>query len=373
MNTFNFDGIFCRRPTNGYPALSWATKRLALVAGQVLCFGGLMGGRITKDVTIEIRQLTHTEETRYSSLSLSADGSRLAFLAGPGTGESIHEEDAREIWLWTEDLGFRAITNSSASKPRSPVLSGGGYAIAFISLVDLTGDDPRHYEQVFLWKEKENRFLKITDNPTLRDEYGPPQINASGDKVAFVRFGPSAFAGEVQLWSEEDSQVRTLSTGMACSMTGEGDKLAFLDGPAPLRHLYIWSKDSIRGPLTTDSEGYISNITMSAAGTRISFRGGVGADDSRVFMWIEESGILLIAPGRDPVMSGDGWSILFKARGRAEILLWRDDMLLRIAEAGDNLAINGDGRRIAFTSDLDLTGENPSRWDQIFIADITTE
>lgn len=311
---------------------------------------------------IRITQITHTKGNAYTSLSLSSDGKRLAYAANHMASK---EGNATEIWLWDETYGFRQITNGDLSS--SPRLSADGRAIVFSSRANLTGENPKASQQIFLWKEGEG-FRQITENRSGREENGSPQIDAQGRAVAFVNVSQSAV---VLLWSEQESALRKISSGIACALSADSTKVAFLDGPPARRQIFLWSKEDFVAPISGPSEGNVSHLSMSADGTRIAFRGGFGAADSTAFLWTDGVGIKEIGPGRDPAISGDGRTIAFKPRSGADILLWTDaGPITRVTGSGRNVALSFDGRRIAFTSDLDLTGENPDRSEQIFLGEI---
>ncbi|HWQ68647.1 MAG TPA: CARDB domain-containing protein [Patescibacteria group bacterium] len=115
--------------------------------------------------------------------SISADGTRIAFYSNRNlTGENADVN--QEIFLWTASNGFTQLTDTAVKTNFAPSISADGTRIAFLSANDLVpgGNKDENFE-LFLWTDGTG-FTQLTD--TTEGSSGPPFIAPDGTRIAFI-------------------------------------------------------------------------------------------------------------------------------------------------------------------------------------------
>lgn len=286
-----------------------------------------------------------------SDPSINADGTRIAFvsshdLTGAGTA-GINGE----IFLFDTNTGaFTQITNTDGQPNSGPSINADGTRIAFVSFADLAPGDPGNDEddgsgngEIFLFDTITGAFTQITD--TMDDQNMAPSINADGTRIAFQSnarlTGGGGGTDNVFLF---DATTRALiripttddSDSFFPSISADGTRIAFesstdTTGENPEGNREIFVFDTITSAfiqITKTTEGFNSDASINADGTRITFGGSLFDTGTSTFIDI---------PG---------------------------------TTAADS-SINDDGTRIPFLSNRDLAPGDPGNADgntEIFLA-----
>jgi Tol biopolymer transport system component len=136
---------------------------------------------------VRIRQITPPTCGNNAAPSIDAIGNRIVFMSNCNlTGENSNGDF--QIFLWQEDRRpnpFLQITRGSGVS-LAPSISADGKRMAFVSDLDLTGENPGRVFQIFLWIEDRtpNAFVQITPRTTLGFS-AQPRISADGGRIAF--------------------------------------------------------------------------------------------------------------------------------------------------------------------------------------------
>lgn len=256
-----------------------------------------------------------------AQLSLSHDGDRVVFASSRNlTGGN--SDGNFEIFLFDARSGtITQVTHTSppvgeAADNSSPAISDDGRFIVFASSHDLTGNNPDGNSEVFLFDIAAGAFTQITS--AAGGITGGPTISAHSQYIAFV--------------SDRN-----------------------LTGNDPDGNLEIFRFNTSTRTLTqlTNTSGGINNQpSINGNGKRIAFSsdrdltGGNGDENAELFMFDATTGAftqVTNTTGISPVGS-------FNIEPR----------------------ISGNGQRIAFVSDRNLTGSNLDENPEIFLFDTST-
>jgi len=270
---------------------------------------------VQADQPFTIVQITPSSKTfGSSSPSINADGARIAFVSGSDlTG--ANPDHNPEIFLY--DTGaeqFSQITCSTQGQSGLPGINADGTRIVFLSRSDLTGDNPDGNWEIFLFDTQTTQLTQISVS-TECDNMAPA-ISANGTRIAF-RSTCAYFGGlgywEIFLYDTDTGQISQVS-----SISGESYAVS---APRP---------------------------AINADGTHVAYllselAGDNGEFDGEIYLFDTTTG--LAAPITPVVVSRSG---VF------------------------GLSINAAGTRVAFASWTDLTGGNPDGNMEIFLVDSTT-
>jgi Tol biopolymer transport system component len=383
--------------TNGY--------RRALTLLLILLSGVLM-------VPLTEAQFTHTQITfsnagENKNPSVSGDGTKIALISSSDlTGGNADGNE--EIFLWTAGLGFTQITNTNGGFNIDPAINSDGTKIAFRSNRDLTGGNAGLGEQIFLWTSGSG-FTQITF-PTPNNG-GPafPSINSDGTKVAFEATddytGGNADGNvEIFLWTA-GSGITQLTSSTGCSnaapaINSDGSRIAFSSecnltgGNADLNdEVVLWTSGSGFVQITSTTGGSNIEPSINSDGSQFAFRsnrdltGGNADANEEIFLWVSGSGFTQISSSTGgantfPSINGDGTKIAFNSNRdltggngdlNREVFLWTPgsgNTQVTNSTGGGNFgpAISSDGAMIAFFSDRDLSGGNADLNLEIFLS-----
>jgi hypothetical protein len=210
-------------------------------------------------------------------------------------------------------MTFSQLTNSTFGESTAPSMNSNGTRIAFTSTSDLTGGNPDHNFEIFLFDTTTLALTQITN--TLAGQNGHPSINADGTRIAFH--------------SNRD-------------LTG--------NNPDENREIFLFDTGTMVFGQITNTTGVINETpSMNADGTRIAFRSsadlaGTNPDlNDEVFRF--DANTLIVTQITNT--SGGG---------------------LGNSRTGVR-AISADGVRVAFVSRADIVGGNADGNDEIFLAE----
>lgn len=199
------------------------------------------------DVTTRtLRQITNTSGgvLANSNPSIDAGGTRIAFESTrdltPGSPGNL--DGNREIFLYdTTAAAFTQVTDTTGAgilANTDPAINGGGTRIAFHSSRDLTGDNPDLNLEIFLFDTKTATFTQVTS--TCCQFQGPPSIDASGTRIAFLSSAdlapgqPGNADGNLEIFTYDTgtgkfTQITNTAFGLQGNpvISGDGFRIAF--------------------------------------------------------------------------------------------------------------------------------------------------
>ncbi|CBE69930.1 MAG: hypothetical protein F9K13_07465 [Candidatus Methylomirabilis oxygeniifera] len=128
-------------------------------------------------------QITNTTEGGSDTPSISADGTRIAFVSTGNPVPGGNLDGNYEIFLWTASSGFTQVTATTEGYNWQPFISADGTRIAFGSNRNLTGSNPDGNWETFLWTAFFG-FAQLTT--TTAGVSSGQSLNTDGTKIAFV-------------------------------------------------------------------------------------------------------------------------------------------------------------------------------------------
>lgn len=325
-----------------------------------------------------VEQLTDGSDTsRFAgSPALSADGTRIAFLSNLDlTGQNA--DGNAEVFLYSATTGaFTQVTNTTGfSFTCAPAISGDGGWVAFTTTANLTGANADGNAELFRYNTATGSLTQVTD--TTGGSFfanQSPTLSGDGSRIAFTStrdlvptVGNADGNAELFLW--------TAGTGtftQATNTTG-GDSTAVL-GPAISadgnRVAFLSTRDVVPGQNTDGSSDYFLYDVGAGSFTQLTAIPGPG-------------GIFSL-----PKVDADGSRVVFStsadltgrnADGSQEVFLW--DGATGLSQVTDTVdtdsvasAISADGTRIALSSTADLTGtgKNADGNQEVFLYNTAT-
>lgn len=216
-------------------------------------------------------------------------------------------------------------------------------------------------------------------------------------KAAFLIIGlfVSGFAGSITAEAQSITQVTSTSgPGLQndLALSGDGRHVVFRssydlaaansDGNV---ELFLWSQDSGFTQITNSTgTGFNGCPSINFDGSRLAF-----TSEGNLFIWMKGSGLTLLTntgSSACPIdMNSDGTRVAFWSNSdltgqnsdrNTEVFLWIEgqgvtQITNTVAPPGDitnrSLSISGDGKRIAFVSNKNLTGQNSIEFIVIFL------
>lgn len=351
------------------PSISGDGTRIAFTSDADLTGGNTEHNRevfVYNTETNNFIQVTHTSGSGLGigDPSISSDGSRVVFMSN-----FIFTDDIRaEISLYDMQTGnLTQITNSAGNYySGAPSISGDGTRISFTSNADLTGDNPDHKYEFFLYDTQTGGFTQISHS-TGDDSFFPMGSRISSDGTHVVFESNADLTGtnsdrnyEIFLYNiganslaQITNSSGSLFTILGFSINADGTRIAFSSrtGPFQTFELFLYTAETASITQITNAGGPFESQdpSISADGTRIAFGsradpvGGNPAHYRQIFLYDVQTGSFTQITNAG-ITSG-----------------------LFFSGSGDP-SINSDGTRIVFNSEFDLTGGNPDLNPEIFLA-----
>ncbi|RMG42578.1 MAG: hypothetical protein D6718_13730 [Acidobacteria bacterium] len=258
----------------------------------------------------------------------------------------------------------RQITDEKTVAAGPGALDDAGTTLFTGSTDDPLGTNPDHAAQIFRFPAAGGPPVQLTFAP--RGAAGLVSVSDDGQWVAFA--SPADLTGSNHDQSAELFVMRSDGTGLvqltsdpavnggsvtAAMISGDGSRIAFVSNSDPLGEnpqgvpqLFVIGRDGTNlRQLTHFSDGSFGSISISDDGTRLAF-----SHDGDPF-------------GSNPDRGREVFTVLADGTNLLQITT------TSAGYASDAPALSGDGTRIAFQSDGDLTGGNPLHQTEIFVVD----
>jgi Tol biopolymer transport system component len=318
------------------------------------------------NVTAEtFTQLTDSPGGFNQAPDIDADGDRVVFVSDADlTGGNADE--SRELYLWVSGSGLTQLTDTPddfALGNRTPVINANGTRIAFRSDRNVVGTNADENLEVFLYNTTTETTTQLT-NTTDERPFGWPTINAAGDVVAFAM--TANLTGQNADQNNEifrhvvgtGTTQLTTTTGATTNshpVTGDaGDKVWFLstaniNGQNPEGNIEVFVRDIGAGTTTA-----VTSAGAQAGTHHFTLMGDVDSAGSRIAFYSEQDGI-----------AGSNTD------GATEIYLADAGGITRVtntAAPSHTPTLSGDGTKVAFASNANLTGNNADGNVELFLA-----
>ena len=249
----------------------------------------------------------------------------------------------------------------------SPSINSDGTRIAFDSNRDLTGGNADLSFEIFLYDATTNSFTQVTNATGNQTSSFDASINSDGTLIAFESLanltGGNADGNyEIFLYNATTLSLTqiTNTTGSGSirpSINSDGARIAFESNGNPTGDNADGNKEIFLYNATTNSFTQVTHTT----GTDNNFDPSINSDGTRI----------AFSSTHDLIGSN--------ADGNVEIFVYNattntfTQVTNTTATPGNyHPSINSDGTRIAFESDLDVTGGNADGNNEIFLYDAIT-
>lgn len=317
-----------------------------------------------------IQQITDEPEDDSDQPRISGDGNLVTFRSEADfTGEN--PDNNSEIFVYNiEEDTYTQASNTTGGNCSSPTLSPDGQFVVFDCNADVNGMPGNGFDQIYMYELATGTITQITN---ANEDSEQAVLNGLNNQIVFQ--SEADFTGQNPI-NEDQMFLYDINSGtfkqITFSVFGitvfpssnfEGNRIVFessanLTGenpvPGGIREIFLYNRDN-------DS---LTQITANTAGSSGVFRNGA----------ITYAGDLVsIAASGNPNGGGTNFPT-----GRRKIYL--SDFTFPIEEittspdaAAGVSAISGDGSCVVFTSEDDITGQNPQGIDQIFLYDVASE
>lgn len=312
--------------------------------------------------TFVITQLTDNVGLDSFPFDISA-GDNLVALSSQGDPTGDNPDANREIFLYDRaSMTFTQITDTTGEDNIVPVLNSDGTLIAFDSSADVTGGNPDGSREIFLYDADTMMFTQITDTVGVNSLV--PDITPDGTTIGFH--------------SDAD-------------LTGSN--------PDASLEVFLFDVVSMTFTQITDGEAHINSATaaLSSDGAIVGLNsdtdptGGNPDNNREIFLFnantmqftqVTDTTSENINSG--PSVSSDGTRLVFTSNadltgdnpdGNREVFLFdagtgiTTQITDSVGGTFSDAVISGDGTRILFTSGSDIVGENPDGNVEVFFAD----
>jgi Tol biopolymer transport system component len=324
--------------------------------------------------SIVVEQLTDSADSSgfVNSPAMSADGTRIAFLSNLDLAGQ-NADGNQEVFLYTAATGaFTQLTNTTGfSFTSAPTISGDGGWVAFTTNADLTGANADGNAELFRYNTATGILTQLT-NTTGGSLFSnqTPTISGDGSRIAFTStcdlvpaVGNSDGNAELFLWN---SGTGTFT--QATNTTG-GDFTAVLCPAISAngnRVAFLSDRDLVPGRNTDGGADYFLYDVGTGSFTQLTTIPSPGG---------------MFSP---PKVDADGARVVFStsrdltggnADGNREVFLY--DAATGLTQVTDTVdtdsfasAISADGNRISLSSTADLTGANADGNQEVFLFDV---
>jgi Tol biopolymer transport system component len=249
----------------------------------------------------------------------------------------------------------------------SPAINSDGTRMAFASNRDLTGGNADLSFEIFLYDTTTNSFTQVTNATGDHTSSFDASINSDGTRIAFESLADLTGGNADSNYEIFLYDATTLSLTQVTNTTGGGNLRPSINSDGT-RIAFDSRADLTGGNADGNQEIFLYNATTNSF-TQVTHTTG----DDNTF---------------DPSINSDGTRIAFSstrdltgsnADGNVEIFLYNattttfTQVTNTTGSRGNyHPSINSDGRRIAFESELDLTGGNADGNNEIFLYDEIT-
>jgi len=312
--------------------------------------------------TFVITQLTDNVGLDSFPFDISA-GDDLVALSSQGDPTGDNPDANREIFLFDRtSMTFTQITDTTGEDNIVPVLNSDGSLIAFDSSADVTGGNPDNNREIFLFDADTDTFTQITDTAGVNSLV--PDITPDGSTIGFH--------------SDAD-------------LTG--------DNPDASLEVFLFDVSSMTFTQITDGGDDINSATaaLSSDGTIVGLNSDTdpegGNPDNNREIFLFNTNTLQFTQVTDttdennnsgPSINSDGSRLAFTSNadltgdnpdGNREVFLFdagtgiTTQITDSVGGTFSDAVISGDGTRILFTSGSDIVGENPDGNIEVYFAD----
>jgi Tol biopolymer transport system component len=348
-------------PTSAPEATRWCTQLFValLVIGAFGTRAVAANGPSADGTMCSVAQITNSTHGSFLSPSISGSGTRVvfrSFISGiPSSGG-----------LFVLDVLTNTVTQLDSDPGFPPNLfvdiDDTGTLIASASRANPTGENADGNLEIFVFDTTMGTVTQITHTTGDGPATAAPSTSGDGTRIAFS-FAADLTGenpdGNVELFvfdlpTGSVTQATHTSAGFSSfpAISNDGNQIAFestadMTGGNPDGNSEIFFIDTRTGSVTqvTRTTGaFNAGASLSGDGTRLAFF---------------SNGNLI---GENPDANSE--IFLFDTRTAALI------QVTRTTNAGNAFpALSGDGTRVAFNSAADLTGENPDRNSEVFLFD----
>ena len=398
---------------NAFPSLS-----SLLVAGLVAgCLAVAPARSQLAPAPCALTQVTSSADPS-DAPSVSDSGERIAFTSsGNLTGHNA--DGGSDVFLYSLSTHQIAqIVDSPTAESDSPVISGDGNRIAFISGEDLLGTNPDGGREVFLLDLGTSMLRQLSD--VGAGYYASvPSISADGDLVVYsAHADPNGtnpdLSEEVFLYRASTAtllQITAATNGVSddAVLSGDGSKVYFrsnqnLTGQNPVPTTQVFAYDVATATLAQLTSFPVGNnlgyLTTDHAGDRIAFSSisdllGTNPDGSfEIYLLDPVTRVVTqltsvpnngtVSEVYEPRWSGDGSTLAFwgtadltgaNPDGSQEVFLYHvatatfDQMTSDPVYDSRGPWLSFDASRIAFASLAAFTGDNPDHDYEVYLRD----
>jgi Tol biopolymer transport system component len=328
-------------------------------------------------------QITNFEEG-VESVSVSDDGTWLAFVSRADPLGTNHDESAEVFVMHPDGTGLAQLTSESFAPYDllatsrgvvAAVISGSGNRVAFVGRVDPLGTNPTYEPALFVidrggtnlrllrpsvqvptntWFVR-TAFARWADQPSF-------DISDDGSKVVYMT---SAGIGGINANGTSNHTFTSTSGAQSVALSGNGNKIVYTLGVAPSPSVHVRSFDGNPGTIVGLGQGEQGWITDDATLVTL-YRPALAGNPAGVWRVASTGGpYALIAPDLKTLgVSGDGSRIV--ARGAELYALDGTGANLRqltttsVSLDAFDFALSSDGSAVSFQSSIDPLGTNPA-------------
>ena len=353
-----------------------------------------------------LTQVTALTDGEIYFLKISDDATKIVFGAEADPLGTNADDNVEIFAIAANGTGLKQLTsttdaNGSSGTPSVAWVSfaGGGSKVAFAGYGDPVGQNSDHSSEVFIVDYAGTNLKQLTNStapgpthPPRDSEY--PAITADGATVYYTsdQFTTTVNRdGSFELWKiNSDGTANTLVTNNGIEyvnlvVSGSGNRLAFNDINGDGETKVIDSTGANLRSLTSTTRYPATYATISGAGDVITFEstadlvtgGNTGHTEELFLMHADGSGLAQLTSGMSvdtPTMAGNGGSAVF--------LSFADPFGTNASHSGQLFRVNTDGTGLTqvthgtngyvylprssrdgsisvFSSNMDLTGQNP--------------
>ncbi len=370
-----------------------------------------------QQVTATVRprdRLVTPNPIRVPAEAITADSSRITFESGSSflEGETIGRDEVFSLDVLMAT--FAQVSGGNPYRSRQPAVAADGSIIAFVSEGDITGANPDHSHEIFVYDTATGTTTQATSTTGQQDAFHP-SISADGTRIAYREQlifnapdedGPFAIrtldlATEATFEVSPDAGGYPRRFGPSSAISPDGEQVAFISGqddgqnPDHSRELFVHDLDTDTTTQLTDTPqiqtmNANSDPRFIEDGTKIVFRSdhdidGTNPDHLRRF-YVHDLAADTTTPLSIPdgVISGDGTRITYLAADdpagtnpdhnlelfSLEIASGEVTQLTATTSTRSvhSLRPTPDGTTIAFISNRNHTGANPDHNGEIHLA-----